>query len=141
MAIRSTMQWIDGMRPDVPTLDAQALSARLEKGEPLKLIDIRELQEVIDRGAIPGAHHVPRGMLEFWADPAMEYYRSYFTEDATYVVYCAGGGRSVLAALALLDMGYASVFHLDGGFGSWKKAGLPVEDAAARSRWMRKPAQ
>lgn len=138
MAIRNTMAWVDGLRPQVPTLTNGELSGRLAAGEALTVIDIRELQERLDKGAIPNSHHVPRGMLEFWADPAMNYYRDYFVEDGRYVVYCAGGGRSVLAALALMDMGYANVWHLDGGFGAWEKAGLPVEDAAATSRWQRK---
>lgn len=139
MAIRNTLAWVDSLRPQVPTLTAAELAERLAAGEDLTLIDIRELQELIDKGGIPGAHHVPRGMLEFWADPAMGYYRDYFVEDGRYVLYCAGGGRSVLAALALMEMGYKSVWHLDGGFGSWAAAGQPVEDVAATSRWQRKP--
>lgn len=139
MAIRNTNAWVDSLRPQVPTVTATELSDRLARGDKLTLIDIRELQELIDSGAIPSSHHVARGMLEFWADPAMGYYRTFFTEDAEYVVYCAGGGRSVLAALALLDMGYTKVWHLDGGFGGWKEAGLPIKDVAATSRWQRKP--
>ena len=139
MAIRNTMDWVDSLRPQVPTLTASELSERLNRGEQLTLIDIRELQELIDSGTIPASHHAPRGMLEFWADPAMGYYRTYFTEDAEYVVFCAGGGRSVLAALALMEMGYEKVWHLDGGFGAWKQGGYPIEDAAVTSRWQRKP--
>jgi rhodanese-related sulfurtransferase len=139
MAIRNTTDWVDSLRPQVPTLSPQELAARRARGDRLTVIDIRELQERIDSGAIPDSHHAPRGMLEFWADPAMGYHRDYFTEDAEYVVYCAGGGRSVLAALALIEMGYGKVWHLDKGFGGWREAGLPVEDAAATSRWQRKP--
>ncbi|PWJ86597.1 rhodanese-related sulfurtransferase [Pseudaminobacter salicylatoxidans] len=138
MAIRNTMTWVDSLRAQVPTLSAVELAERIGRSEPLTLVDIRELQERIDSGAIPNSHHVPRGMLEFWADPAMGYHRSFFTEGAEYVVYCAGGGRSVLAALALMDMGYDKVWHLDHGFGGWNKEGRPVEDVAATSRWQRK---
>lgn len=138
MAIRNTMEWVDSLRPQVPTLTAMELAARIERSDALTLIDIRELQELIDKGAIPGSRHVARGMLEFWADPAMGYHRDFFVEDAEYVVYCAGGGRSVLAALALRDMGYAKVSHLDGGFGAWVAAGLEVKDVAATSRWQRR---
>lgn len=139
MPIRNTMAWVDSLRPQVQTLSADELATRRANGDDLTVIDIRELQERIDKGAIPNSHHVPRGMLEFWADPAMGYHRDFFVEDGRYVVYCAGGGRSVLAALALMDMGYDQVWHLDGGFGAWEKAGQPVEDAAATSRWQRKP--
>lgn len=78
-------------------------------------------------------------MLEFWADPVSPYYRDYFTENRPIVVFCAGGGRSAFAAKALLDMGYADVAHLEVGFNGWAKAGLPVEETASKSRWMRKP--
>lgn len=138
MAIRSTMGWVDSLRARVPTLDAAQLAQRLESADRPLLIDIRELQERLEKGAIATSRHVPRGMLEFWADPAMNYYRDFFTEDADIVVYCAGGGRSVLAALALLDMGYKRVWHLDGGFGAWSGAGHPVEDVAATSKWQRR---
>ena len=139
MPIRNTLAWVDSLRPQVQTLSAFELAARRASGEDLTVIDIRELQERIDKGAIPNSHHVPRGMLEFWADPAMGYHRDFFVEHGRYVVYCAGGGRSVLAALALTDMGYGQVWHLDGGFGAWEKAGQPIEDAAATSRWQRRP--
>jgi hypothetical protein len=49
-------------------------------------------QETIDLGTIPPVH-VPRGMLEFWADPASPYHRDYFQENRRTVV-CAGGGHS-----------------------------------------------
>lgn len=138
MPIRSTMDWVDGLRDGVPTLSPDQLSERMAKSEKLVLVDIRELQERVDKGAIPGSHHVPRGMLEFWADPAMDYHRPFFTEDAEYVLYCAGGGRSVLAAIAMMEMGYRNVSHLGPGFGGWEKAGKPVEDVASSSRWVRR---
>ena len=89
-------------------------------------------------GTIPGAKHVPRGMLEFWADPASPYYRDYFQEHRRTVVFCAGGGRSVFATLALKDMGFKDVAHLEPGFNGWQKAGGTVEDVAATSRWVRR---
>lgn len=136
--IRNTLAWVDSLRPRVPTMTAADLAERRARGDALTVIDLRELQERIDMGAIPQSHHVPRGMLEFWADPAMGYHRDFFTEDAEYVVYCAGGARSVLAAVALIEMGYTRVWHLDEGFGAWAGAGLPVEDVAATARWQRR---
>ena len=103
------------------------------------LVDLREIQELLELGTIPGAKHVPRGMMEFWADPASPYYRDYFSEDADIVVFCAGGGRSVYATLALQDMGFQNVAHLEVGFNGWQKAGGAVEDISATSKWMKKP--
>lgn len=138
MPIRNTADWVNSLRPQVRTLDNDALAARMESATNLILIDIRELQELLLKGAIPDAHHVPRGMLEFWADPASSYFRELFDEAGEYVVYCAGGGRSVLATLALMEMGYANVAHLGGGFNGWAADGRPVEDVAKTSKWVRR---
>ena len=107
-------------------------------GETL-LVDLREVQELVDLGTIPGAKHVARGMMEFWADPASPYYRDYFQEEKRTIVFCAGGGRSVYAVMALKDMGFKNVAHLEVGFNGWKKAGGEVEDISATSKWIRRP--
>ena len=80
------------------------------------VIDVRETGEY-DQGAIPGALLVPRGLLErdiagVVTDP-----------NQPVVVYCAGGGRSALAALSLNEMGYENVSSLAGGFDRWKSEG------------------
>jgi rhodanese-related sulfurtransferase len=96
------------------------------------LVDIRDPRERERDGTIPGAKHVTRGMLEFWADPESPYYKSYFEFDTPIVVYCAGGLRSALAADTLKTLGFADVGHIEGGFGAWKSAGLPTEDVAPK---------
>jgi rhodanese-related sulfurtransferase len=78
-------------------------------------------------------------MLEFWASPASPYFRDYFQESRRTVVFCAGGGRSVLAVESLRAMGFSNVAHLEAGFGGWKKQGEPIEDVSQTSRWMRRP--
>lgn len=86
------------IKATIENVDLPSAKAEIDAAAPdLLVIDIRELQELVDSGAIPGSKHVPRGMLEFWADPASEYYRSYFAPDKRILVYCAGGGRSALA--------------------------------------------
>jgi rhodanese-related sulfurtransferase len=92
------------------------------------LVDLREPSER-EQGSIPGAVHAPRGMLEFWADPTSPYHRAELDPNSRVVLYCAGGGRSALAADTLQQMGYGNVAHLEGGFNAWKAAGKPVEDA------------
>jgi rhodanese-related sulfurtransferase len=92
-------------------------------------VDLREPEERARDGAIPGAVHVPRGMLEFYADPSSAYHRPELTPDRRIVLYCAGGGRSALATVALQTLGYTNVAHLDGGIKAWKQAGRPTESA------------
>ena len=93
----------------------------------VQLVDIRDIRELWRDGTIPGATHAPRGMLEFWADPASPYYRVEFGSGKKFIFYCAGGMRSALAAFALQRMGLAPVAHMAGGFGAWTKAGGVVE--------------
>lgn len=99
---------------------------RLDDGEVV-FVDIRDVRELWREGGIPGAVHAPRGMLEFWVDPASPYARDVFQSGRRFMFFCAGGLRSALAAKAVQDMGLAPVCHLAGGFGAWKEAGGPVE--------------
>lgn len=138
MAIKSIFAVVEELKATLANLTIDDLKRELAQRDDLLLLDIREIQETVDLGTIPGAIHAPRGMLEFWADPASPYYRDYFDESRRIVVFCAGGGRSAFAAKALSDMGYANVAHLEAGFNGWKKAGEPVQDVASSSRWMRK---
>lgn len=138
MGIKSVFESVKALKTGLRNLSVEALEARLTD-ERLLLVDIREIQEQVDHGTIPGSRLVPRGMLEFWADPNSPYHRDFFTEDRSIVVFCAHGQRSALAARALLDMGFPDVAHLEFGFHGWANAERPVEDVAERSRWMRKP--
>lgn len=97
------------------------------------LVDIRDPRELEREGKVPGALHCPRGMLEFWIDPASPYYKAQFGEDKTYVFFCAGGMRSVLATKVAQDMGLKPVAHIIGGFAAWKAAGGAVEAAKPKT--------
>ena len=113
----------------VENLNVEQTAAELERGDVL-LVDIREPGERAQHGAIPGAVHAPRGMLEFYADPTSSYHRPEFDPARRVILHCSAGSRSALAADALQQLGYANVAHLDGGFTAWKEAGQPVEDAS-----------
>ena len=138
MAIKSIFESVQAAKQEIENLSVEDLKKELDTNSDLLLLDIRELQEHVDLGTIPGARHVPRGMLEFWADPASPYFRDYFREDRRTVLFCAGGGRSALAAVALHEMGFQNVAHLEPGFGGWQKAGEALEDVQSKSRWVRR---
>ena len=95
--------------------------------EDVLFVDLRDPRELAREGRIPGAFHCPRGMLEFWIDPASPYAKSQFQEDKTFVFFCAAGWRSALSAHTAQKMGLAPVAHVEGGFSAWKQAGAPVE--------------
>ena len=112
-----------------------AAQAVVEKIEPARakemadagalLLDIRDAVELEKTGRAEGSHHVPRGMLEFRADPDSPSADPEFRHDRPVVLFCASGGRAFLAGKTLKDMGFAQVFNV-GGFKDWKEAGLPV---------------
>ena len=139
MAIKPIFDAVKKLQTKLENLTIADLKQEIVARQELLLVDIREIQETVDLGTIPGAVHVPRGMLEFWADPASPYHRDMFTADKRIVLFCAGGGRSAFAAKALSDMGFKNVAHLEAGFNGWAKAGETVQDVAGSSRWMRKP--
>ncbi|MFQ5380596.1 MAG: rhodanese-like domain-containing protein [Dehalococcoidia bacterium] len=138
MAIKNIFGEVAKVRETVESIGIEELKAELESNPDLLLVDIREIQERVDLGTIPGAKHAPRGMLEFWADPASRYYRDWFREDRRTILFCAAGGRSVLAAKAMQDLGFKNVAEFAPGFNGWKEAGEDVEDVSATSRWVRR---
>jgi len=141
MSIKPVSEMVAEAKGHLENLSVEQLRNEMGAESDLLLLDIREIQENVDLGTIPGAKHAPRGMLEFWADPASPYYRDYFAEGKRIVLFCAGGGRSALAAKALKNMGYPNVAHLAVGFNGWADAGETVEETSSASRWMRKPAE
>ena len=90
-------------------------------------IDLRDIRELYREGKIPGAKHVPRGMLEFWIDPESPYHKPIFTGNKRFVFYCNLGWRSAMATLVAQEMGVTNACHIDGGFDGWKMAGGEVE--------------
>ena len=89
-------------------------------------VDIRDIRELWREGAIPGAMHAPRGMLEFWVDPDSPYHKEAFASGKKFIFFCAGGLRSALATKAVQDMGLRPVAHIKGGFSAWKEADGPI---------------
>lgn len=97
-----------------------AIQAHGEAG--YSFIDIREGAERA-QGTIAGSVHVPRGFLEFQADPESPMHNQVFSSGDRLVLFCASGGRSALAAKTLVDMGFPDVCHVAGGMAAWSEAG------------------
>jgi len=119
-------QLVDEANAEIRTLTPQEAAELAESGQAV-LIDIRDVRELNREGRVPGAHHCPRGMLEFWVDPDSPYHKPVFSEKKTFVFFCAAGWRSALATKAVQDMGLEPVAHIEGGYGGWRDAGLPVD--------------
>lgn len=107
---------------------------KLHGRDDVVFVDIRDVRELARDGRVPGAFHCPRGMLEFWIDPASKYHKALFAQDKHFVFFCAAGARSALATQTAKRMGLKPVAHIKGGFGAWKKAGGPVEAEPTESK-------
>lgn len=88
------------------------------------VVDVREPVEWEHH--IAGAVQVPRGLLEFVADPASPRHDDRLDPAARTIVYCNSGGRGALATSTLRELGFTDVANLTGGFRAWRDAGLPT---------------
>ena len=119
--------YMEAANASVPKMSAEDAIAKHANGQGI-FIDVRDSSALKESGTIAGAHHIPRGMIEFRADPAVEaLYDPIFQKDAELYLICGAGGQAALAGKTLLDMGFTSVTNI-GGFQAWKDAGGPVED-------------
>lgn len=85
------------------------------------LIDLRTTEEIKSKGMIPGAMQI-----DFLAKDA-ETQIAGLDKKKTYLIYCAGGGRSGDCAELMQKSGFKEVVNLEKGFSDWTRNGLPVE--------------
>jgi rhodanese-related sulfurtransferase len=109
----------------VPRISLEEAKGLLGRPDVL-FLDVREPTEVAASGKVRGALAVPRGLVEFRADPTSPMHDAAFDRAKTVVAYCASGGRSALVGKTLKDMGYTNVRNL-GGFKGWLDAGGEIE--------------
>jgi rhodanese-related sulfurtransferase len=121
---KSLKELVEAANAVVPRVTAEQAQQMIADGA--LVVDVREPAEVEQSGKVAGAVHVPRGMVEFRADPESPYYEKSFAKDRPVIVYCAAGGRAALAGQVLKDMGYGDVYNL-GGFSDWANSGGAVD--------------
>jgi rhodanese-related sulfurtransferase len=95
------------------------VKARLDRGEKLCLIDVREESEWA-KDHLPGAVHLGKGVIERDIETRLP------DADKEMILYCGGGFRSALAAENLQRMGYTKVLSMDGGIRDWREKGYPL---------------
>ena len=101
-------------KSQITEVDTEQAEALIKSGHAV--LDVREPDEY-EQGALVGAVHIPRGMLESQVESKLP------DKDAPAVVYCAGGVRSAFAVKTLAELGYTDVVSMAGGFGKWKNEG------------------
>src|SRR3954447_701658 len=92
------------------TITTNELNEKLEAGEKLELVDVREDEEVAE-GMIPGAKHIR--MMDI---PAQ---LDYFDKDKEYIFICRSSGRSANVCYYLAEQGY-KVRNMVGGMLDWR---------------------
>lgn len=103
-------------------LDPNEVKARLERGAPMVLLDVREPWEVAV-AKLDGAVHIPLGELG-------QRFRE-LDPEAEVVAFCHMGVRSMKAAMFLRQQGFENAFNLAGGIDSWS---LKVDPKVPRYR-------
>ena len=110
----------------VPKIDVAEGIEKHKEGKSV-FIDVRDGLEINKSGTIKGALRIPRGFIEFAADPSTPHHNENLQKDADIVLVCGAGGMAALTGRTLIEMGYESVSNV-GGFSSWKDGGGPIEE-------------
>src|SRR2546426_5900462 len=113
------LKLVEDSKTRIGETDIREVKRRLDAGDKLHLVDVREESEWA-RGRLPGALHLSKGVIERDIEKAIP------EKSAPIVLYCGGGFRSALAADNLQKMGYTSVISMDGGWRAWTEAGYPT---------------
>ena len=111
--------FLSQLPPDFETVAGKTLLAKLNAGENLFVVDVREPDE-FKAGHIEGAVNVPlrtlaKGLNQFPKDKA-----------APIAVVCKSGIRAAYGTMALKMLGYSSVKDVAGGMLAWEKDGLAI---------------
>ena len=126
MPVASVKKMVESAKAEIDNISPRE-AARRAAEEGALIVDIRDVREMQRDGAIPGAMHAPRGMLEFWVSPYSPYTKEIFGDDREFVLCCAGGMRSALSTKTLKDMGMEKISHIETGFGGWQADEMPIE--------------
>ena len=126
--MKTAKDFLDEANASVPKMDAKAAIEKHAQGSGV-FVDVRDSADIEKTGTIKGALRIPRGMMEFRADPNMEnFYHPALKKDGEIYLICGAGGQAALTGKTMQDMGYTNVTNI-GGFPAWKDAGGPTEDA------------
>jgi len=123
----TSKDYMDAANAAVPRMDAPEAVAIYKSGDGT-FIDVRDSADISQSGTIKNAARIPRGMLEFRADPAVEglFDPIFSDKDAPLYLICGAGGQAALAGKTLIDMGFRNVTNI-GGIAAWKDADGPME--------------
>jgi rhodanese-related sulfurtransferase len=120
---KTFQQRVDEIRPKVRLLSVAEAKDLIDQGNVM-VIDVGEAWQVHERGTIPGARNIPRGELDIKADTELSR-RDHALQDRSQklLITCGRGGKAILSAHVLAEMGFTDVWVIEGGCEAWKVAG------------------
>jgi rhodanese-related sulfurtransferase len=110
---------VNDAKSRVKETNIDAVKQKLDRGDKLMLIDVREESEFA-KDHLPGAVHLGKGVIERDIEARVP------DLNTTLILYCGGGFRSALAADNLQKMGYTNVISMDGGIRGWREKKYPL---------------
>ena len=127
MAITKTFrQRVDEARESVRFLSPYEAREVIDR-ENVMVIDVGEAWQIEQRGTIPGARNITRGELDIKADtesprrdPALQ------DREQKIILTCGSGGKAILSAQILAEMGFTDVWVIKGGCRGWRAAGYEL---------------
>ena len=121
--MKTAAQMISEAMSQIDTVTPAAAAEEMASGHAV-MLDVREPVEW--ERHIAGAVQVPRGLIEFVADPTSPRHNAELEPTGRVIVYCHSGSRAALAVKTLMELGYENVANLAGGLAGWIEAGLPT---------------
>ena len=113
------LQIVNDAKSRVKECTVDDVKQRLDRGEKLTLLDVREESEFA-KDHLPGAIHLGKGIIERDIETKVPDF------GQELILYCGGGFRSALAGDNLRKMGYTNVISMDGGIREWREKNYPL---------------
>ncbi len=104
----------------IENVDATTFKKLIDEKKSV-LIDLRTNDELKNKGFIKGAQQI-----DYFGKDAETIIKK-LDKKKTYLIYCAGGGRSGECADLMKANGFSHVVNLEKGFDDWKKKGFEIE--------------
>ncbi|MFL2656111.1 MAG: rhodanese-like domain-containing protein [Burkholderiaceae bacterium] len=124
--MKTAKSFLEAANAVVPKISLNDAIQKHNDGKTI-FIDVRDGVDISKTGTIKDALRIPRGFIEFAADPDTPFHNKQLNKDAEIILVCAAGGMAALTGHTLKEMGYQNVSNV-GGFSDWKEADGPTED-------------
>lgn len=96
-------------------ISSDELKAKMDRGEKINLVDVREPYEFAE-GYIAGGKLVPLGQVQTMQVEELE-----DVKEEPVIVYCRSGRRSMMACMVLDQLGFKDTYNLEGGILDWQE--------------------